>query len=45
VIVADPTLPPTEVADDHPDRCRIDRIEVAEVLAAVDRLLDVSRVE
>jgi heptosyltransferase-2 len=39
-IVADPTLPPSEVADDHPERCRIDRIELTDVIAALDRLLD-----
>ncbi len=35
---ADPTLPPDEVADDHPDRCRIDRIELPDVLSALDAL-------
>lgn len=39
VLVADPTLPATEVADDHPQRCRIDRIATGEVIAAVDQLL------
>jgi heptosyltransferase-2 len=39
VLVADPTLPPEEVADDHPERCRVDRIEVATVIGAVDDLL------
>lgn len=39
ILVADPTLPETEVADDHPERCRIERIEAGEVLAAVDRML------
>lgn len=39
VLVADPTLPGTEVADDHPDRCRMDRIEVEAVLDAIDRVL------
>lgn len=38
-VVADATLGPGEVADDHPDRCRIDRIAVDQVLAAVDRVL------
>lgn len=38
-LVADPSLPPDEVADDHPDRCRIERIEVVEVLNAVGELL------
>lgn len=35
VIVADPTLPVEEVADDHPERCRIDRITVEVVKGAV----------
>ncbi len=39
VIVADPTLPEDEVADDHPQRCRIDRIATSEVLAAVEAML------
>lgn len=39
VLVADPTLPETEVADDHPERCRVDRIATEAVLAAADRLL------
>lgn len=38
-IVADPTLPPDEIADEHPERCAIDRIEVARVLAAVSRVV------
>lgn len=39
VLVADPTLPETEVANDHPERCRIDRIEVQTVISAVERAL------
>lgn len=39
ILVADPTLPPEEVADDHPQRCRIDRIQTRPVIEAVDRLL------
>lgn len=39
VLVADPTLPADEVADEHAQRCRIDRIGAADVLSAVDRLL------
>ncbi|NUQ68363.1 MAG: glycosyltransferase family 9 protein [Phycisphaerales bacterium] len=39
VLVADPTLPPEEVADDHPVRCRIDRIPLEMVIATVDRVL------
>lgn len=40
IVVADPTLPPDLVADDHPDRCRIDRIAVDRVIDAADRLLN-----
>jgi heptosyltransferase-2 len=39
VLVADPTLPEDEVADDHPQRCRIDRIATGEVMAAVEAML------
>lgn len=39
VITADPSLPPTEVADDHPERCRIDRITIETVRGAVERVL------
>lgn len=39
-ITADPTLDPDEVADEFPERCRIDRIEVERVSAAADALLD-----
>ncbi len=39
VIVADPTLPQSELADDHAQRCRIDRITTTDVIAAVDRVL------
>ncbi|MFM9958807.1 MAG: glycosyltransferase family 9 protein [Phycisphaerales bacterium] len=39
VLTADPTLPEEEVADDHPERCRIERIETAAVLSALDSLL------
>jgi hypothetical protein len=37
-IVADPTLPPDQMADDHPERCAIERIEVERVTAAIDRV-------
>lgn len=37
-LTAAPDLPPAEVADDHPDRCRIDRIPVETVLDAARRL-------
>lgn len=39
ILVADPSLPPTDVADDFPERCRIDRIALDEVIAGADRLL------
>lgn len=39
VIVADPTLPPELVADDHPERCAVDRISVQEVIDAAEALL------
>jgi heptosyltransferase II len=39
VIVADPTLPADQVADDHPERCRIERIEVEKVIRAAEGLL------
>jgi hypothetical protein len=42
-LVADPTLPSEEVADDHPERCRIDRITVEQVTAAVEQVLTVRR--
>lgn len=41
VLVADETLPPTELADEHPDRCRIDRIATAAVIDAVDSAMAV----
>ncbi len=39
VIVADPTLPMGEIADDHPQRCAIDKIELDRVVASVDALV------
>jgi heptosyltransferase-2 len=42
ILTADPTLPETESANDHPDRCRIDRIELGAVVEACDRLLGVA---
>lgn len=38
-IVADPTLLRDQISDDHPERCRIERIELQTVLAAADELL------
>ncbi len=43
ILVADPTLPIAEVADDHPNRCRIERIEASDVLAACEHLLNAGR--
>lgn len=37
ILTADPTLPESELANDHPERCQIDRIQAADVIAAVDR--------
>lgn len=39
ILTADPTLPAEELADDHPERCRIDQIATDDVIAAVDRLM------
>ncbi|MCA9276408.1 MAG: lipopolysaccharide heptosyltransferase II [Phycisphaerales bacterium] len=39
IIVADPTLPASESANDHPQRCAIEHIETARVLEAVDAML------
>ena len=39
ILTADPTLPEAQSANDHPDRCRIDRIELAAVAKACDGLL------
>lgn len=39
IIVADPSLPESEISDDHPERCRIDRIILESVIAAADELL------
>ena len=39
ILLADPGLPEAELANDHPQRCRIDRIELASVIQASDRLI------
>lgn len=39
ILVADPTLPEEQVANDHPERCAVDRITVEEVLRASESLL------
>ena len=40
MVLADPFLPEALIADQHPKRCAIDRIAVADVLAAARQLLD-----
>ncbi|QYK47995.1 MAG: glycosyltransferase family 9 protein [Phycisphaeraceae bacterium] len=39
VLVADPSLPAAELANDHPERCRIERITTDSVIAGLDALL------
>lgn len=39
IIVADPTLPPDQIANDHPERCRIEAIDLETVRQATDTLL------
>ncbi|MEL6795413.1 MAG: glycosyltransferase family 9 protein, partial [Planctomycetota bacterium] len=39
ILTADPGLPATESANDHPERCRVDRISFERVREAVDRVL------
>lgn len=43
VLVADRTLPVEEQADDHPERCRIDRIGLEDVMGAAEGLLGPGR--
>jgi len=38
-LVVDPTLPEALVADDYPDRCRVERIELSAVIEAAKGLL------
>lgn len=38
-VVADPSLPEELVADDHPERCRVDRITVERAIEAVETVL------
>ncbi len=42
VLVADPMLPPNERSNDHPDRCRVDRIPIEPVLRACEQVLAVA---
>jgi heptosyltransferase II len=39
LLLADPDLPADDLANDHPDRCRVDRITFEQVLAAADEML------
>ncbi|MEL6499522.1 MAG: glycosyltransferase family 9 protein [Planctomycetota bacterium] len=39
ILTADPGLPATESANDHPDRCRVDRISLERVREAIERVL------
>ena len=39
ILTADPTLPAEEIANDHPERCTVDRIAVETVREAADRVL------
>ncbi len=38
-LLADPDLPEREVANDHPDRCRVDQISTEQVIEAAEALL------
>ena len=38
IVVADPTLDPAESANDHPERCAVDRIGVERVVEALGRV-------
>ena len=38
-VAADPSLPPDQLADDHPERCRIDRIDLPRAIEAVSNVL------
>lgn len=44
-LLADPDLPDEEVANDHPERCRIDRISAERVLAAANAALSASEAQ
>lgn len=39
ILVADPSLPETELADDHPERCRIDKIGLGDVVQAANNAI------
>lgn len=38
IVLADPTLPEEEVANDHPERCAVERIELERVVDAAERV-------
>lgn len=42
ILLADPTLPEEMVADEHPERCRIDRIDVEQVWRATAAQLEIT---
>lgn len=39
ILTADPGLPPEESANDHPERCRVDRITFERVVGAAEQVL------
>lgn len=39
IVLADPTLPAEEVANDHPERCAIEKIEIERVIGAIQSLV------
>jgi heptosyltransferase-2 len=39
ILLADPTLPEDQMADDHPERCRVDRISEESVRAAAEAVI------
>jgi heptosyltransferase-2 len=45
VITADPTLPEAEAAEDHPERCRIDRISLERVAEGAEKALGGHRLD
>ncbi len=40
IVLADPTLPPDQSANDHPDRCAVNNITLARVIDAAESLLN-----
>ncbi|MEX0876370.1 MAG: lipopolysaccharide heptosyltransferase II [Phycisphaerales bacterium] len=39
ILVADPTLPPDQSANDHPERCAVERISLETVIEAANQLI------